>query len=119
MGRKLTTRQWEDEYKIWRVPYAHLEPAVRSRMVRGCKGKEQFGNADEARLVAESLPVRNGEKRWLKVYRCPLCQNWHFGNTKWGKNGIIVRDNRVAPSGSQLKPALFSLEKEPSVDGPH
>lgn len=88
---RLTEREWRRAYRYWRVPYAHLAPVERQRMVRGCKGKAQYYTADEAIADARLLPIRSDDKRWLKAYRCPLCQNWHIGNTKWPQNGFVVR----------------------------
>jgi hypothetical protein len=102
--RRLTIQEWKREYLIWRVPYAHLHASVRTRMVRGCKGKAQYDDPDEARADAAALPDRGDDKRWLKVYRCPLCQTYHIGNTRWRENGFTIRDRESAdnspPAGS-------------------
>lgn len=93
--KRMRAKEWRAACQIWRVPYAHLSALERTRMVRGCKGKAQYDDPDEARRDAEALPDRKDDKRWLKVYRCPLCQTYHIGNTRWRENGFMIRDREV------------------------
>ena len=85
----LRIKEWVQMYEVWKAANPNMQgedlKSVRVKMVRGCKGKAQYESYGEAMAIVNDLPARKG--RALHAYRCPICGNWHVGNTSLYKIG--------------------------------
>lgn len=46
--------------------------------VETCQEKDYY----KTKQVAKSK-IRSSNRKWLEVYKCPVCSGWHLGHKRW------------------------------------